>query len=64
MCLCIIDISQITLMACCVKVLFSVETRTYYGKLVFDEYIYAYRFAVATGLRPGELIGLWYQCSG
>lgn len=22
--------------------------------------IYAYRFAVATGLRPGELIGLWY----
>ena len=42
------------------KVLFSVDTRTYYGKLVFDEYIYAYRFAVATGLRPGELIGLWY----
>ena len=27
----------------------------YYGKLVFDEYIYAYRFAVATGVRPGEL---------
>ena len=42
------------------KVLFSVDTRTYYGKLVFDEYIYAYRFAVATGLRPGELIVLWY----
>lgn len=42
------------------KVLFSVDTRTYYGKPVFDEYIYAYRFAVATGLRPGELIGLWY----
>ena len=30
------------------------------GKLVFDEYIYAYRFAVATGVRPGELVGLWY----
>ena len=40
------------------KVLFSVDTRTYYGKPVFDEYIYAYRFAVSTGLRPGELIGL------
>lgn len=34
--------------------------RRYYGKLVFDEYIYAYRFAVATGVRPGELVGLWY----
>lgn len=42
------------------KVLFSVDTRSYYGELVFDEYIYAYRFAVATGLRPGEMIGLWY----
>ena len=36
------------------KVLFDVDTRLYYGKLVFDEYIYAYRFAVATGVRPGE----------
>ena len=34
------------------KVLFDVDTRLYYGKLVFDEYIYAYRFAVATS-------GLW-----
>ena len=42
------------------KVLFDVDTRLYYGKLVFDEYIYAYRFAVATGVRPGELVGLWY----
>ena len=42
------------------KVLFNVDTRTYYRKRVFDEFIYAYRFAVATGLRPGELIGLWY----
>lgn len=42
------------------RTLFSVDTRTYYGRRVFDEYIYAYRFAVATGVRPGELIGLWY----
>ena len=42
------------------KILFDVDTRLYYGKLVFDEYIYAYRFAVATGVRPGELGGLWY----
>ena len=40
--------------------LFSVDTRTRFGKRVFDDYIYAYRFAVATGLRPGELVGLWY----
>ena len=42
------------------KVLFSVNTRTYYRKAGVGQYIYAYRFAVATGLRPGELIGLWY----
>lgn len=42
------------------RILFSVDTRLYYKKPVFDEYIYAYRFAVATGLRPGEVIGLWY----
>ena len=28
------------------------------GKACFDDYIYAYRFQVLTGLRPGELIGL------
>ena len=42
------------------KTLFEVDTRTLYGKRVFDEYIYAYRFAVSTGVRPGELVGLWY----
>ena len=26
----------------------------------FDDFIYAYRFAVSTGVRPGELLGLWY----
>ena len=42
------------------KILFDVDSRLYYGQRVFDEYIYAYRFAVATGVRPGELVGLWY----
>lgn len=42
------------------KILFDVDSRLYYGKRVFDEYIYAYRFTVATGVRPGELVGLWY----
>ena len=42
------------------RILFSVDTRLWHTKRIFDEYIYAYRFAVATGLRPGELIGLWY----
>lgn len=42
------------------KILFDVDSRLYYGKRVFDEYIYAYRFAVATGVRPGELVGFWY----
>lgn len=41
------------------RVLFSVDTVERRGKLVQDEYIYAYRFAAATGLRPGELAGLW-----
>lgn len=39
-------------------VLFTIDTTTYYGKRVFDPYIYAYRFSALTGLRPGELIGL------
>lgn len=41
------------------QTLFSVDTRLLYGKRVFDELIYTYRFAVATGVRPGELLGLW-----
>ena len=40
------------------RVLFNVDTTLYYGKRVFDPYIYAYRFAVLTGIRPGELRGL------
>lgn len=40
------------------RTLFNVDTTIYYGKRIFDPYIYAYRFAVLTGLRPGELRGL------
>ena len=42
------------------KVMASKET-TYYGKVVDDWYVYAYRFALCVGLRPGELIGLRWQ---
>lgn len=38
--------------------LFSTDTTTLYGKPVFDDFIYAYRFIVLTGLRPGELLAL------
>lgn len=39
-------------------VLFTQTNTSYKGKVIFDPYIYAYRFEVLTGLRPGELIGL------
>ena len=35
--------------------LFNVDTTILRGERCFDDYIYAYRFAVSTGLRPGEL---------
>lgn len=38
--------------------LFKVNTTQLKGKIVFDDYIHAYRFQVLTGLRPGELRGL------
>ena len=41
-----------------IETLFSVSTTSYHGKTVEDWYIHAYRFAVLTGLRPGELRGL------
>lgn len=45
--------------------LFTVETTLLRGKRAFDDYIYAYRFQVLTGLRPGELLGLmWSDISG
>lgn len=36
--------------------LFSVDTTLYRGKVVKDRYINAYRFAVITGMRPGEIV--------
>lgn len=41
--------------------LFSVDTTVIRGKTVPDTLIYAYRFQVLTGLRPGELLGLRWQ---
>lgn len=41
-----------------IKILFSVTTTLDHNKKVEDRYIHAYRFAVLTGIRPGELIGL------
>jgi len=41
------------------RLLFDVDTRLMRGKREFDELIYAYRFEVSTGIRPGELLGLW-----
>lgn len=40
------------------RLLFSCDTRLYRGKREFDDFIYAYQFLVATGIRPGELVGL------
>lgn len=45
--------------------LFTSDQCQLYGKQQFDDYIYAYRFAVLTGLRPGELRGLqWSDING
>ena len=45
------------------KVMQCTET-TYYGKIVEDWYIHAYRLALCIGLRPGELLGLrWSNVS-
>ncbi len=41
-----------------VRTLFAVDTTMYYGKRVYDPFIHAYRFAVLTGVRPGELQGI------
>lgn len=40
------------------RILFSSDKTLYRGKLVMDDYIYAYRLQTALGLRPGELLGL------
>lgn len=41
-----------------IAVLFASDMTTWRGKPVVDWYIHAYRFAVLTGVRPGELCGL------
>lgn len=43
------------------KKLFSCDEIHQYGRIQKDEYINAYRFAVLTGLRPGELVGLQWE---
>lgn len=40
------------------SVLLNTDTTILRNKRVFDNYIYAYRFQVICGLRPGELVGL------
>lgn len=40
------------------RILLSTDTRVVRGKVAPDENIHAYRLAVMTGLRPGELLGL------
>lgn len=45
--------------------LFLSSKTTRFGTVIDDPYIHAYRFAVLTGLRPGELIGLeWPDIDG
>ena len=43
------------------KMLFSNTTSTYRSKEVFEPLVYAWRFQVLTGLRPGELVGLRWE---
>lgn len=41
-----------------VRTLFSSEETSYKDRIIKDRLIHAYRFSVATGIRPGELIAL------
>ena len=48
-----------------IKKLFESSQTLYYGAVVDDFFINAYRFQVVTGVRPGELIGLqWNDIDG
>lgn len=48
-----------------IQALFSLDQTTYRRKVVLDRCIHAYRFAVLTGARPGELVGLkWTDLKG
>lgn len=44
--------------------LFAIDTTMYRGSRVYDRYINAYRMAVVTGMRPGEIIGLKWSDIG
>ncbi len=45
--------------------LFNCTTTVYRGKVIEDDFVYAYRFCVLTGMRPGELLGLlWSNIKG
>ena len=44
-----------------IKKLFESDQTILNGKQCFDDLIYAYRFQVLTGFRPGELIGLKWE---
>lgn len=47
------------------KLLFAKDQTTFYGKVVPERCIHAYRFSVITGLRFGELLGLkWADVEG
>ncbi len=47
------------------KVLLESDRTTRRGEVVFEHFIHAYRFAVLTGVRPGELVGLkWTDLNG
>lgn len=48
-----------------IKKLFSRDKTILHGREVPDRFVHAYRFAVLTGLRPGELVGLkWSDLNG
>lgn len=40
------------------RIIMSSDKSTWREKVITDKYIYAYRFQIVTGLRPGELMGL------
>ena len=48
-----------------IRKLFETDESTWKGKVCHDRYIHAYRFAVVSGLRLGELLGLkWEDIKG
>lgn len=48
-----------------IVILFNTDTTLYRGTRTEEEYINAYRLAVLTGMRPGELVGLrWEDLQG